>query len=173
MRVSLAEVWQSGLMQRSWKPSRVYALREFESHHFRHSASTKAWSKQHTTTANPVKSWFCCFFCLQGQQSTTVRNRGTQHSCRHFCRHLKKRGCRMPTKSLTDARCKAFRPLPDKDQKVFDGGGLFLFVSKTGSKIWRMAYRFNNKPKTISFGPYPEISLSCSTTPRLCQSYDR
>ncbi|GAB2940635.1 tyrosine-type recombinase/integrase [Aquaspirillum soli] len=66
----------------------------------------------------------------------------------------------MPTKSLTDARCKAFRPSADKDQKVFDGGGLFLFISKTGSKIWRMAYRFNNKPKTISFGSYPEISLS-------------
>ena len=31
-----ADGWQSGWMQRSWKPSRVYALREFESHSIRH-----------------------------------------------------------------------------------------------------------------------------------------
>ena len=29
------EAWQSGLMHRSWKPTRVWVLREFESHRFR------------------------------------------------------------------------------------------------------------------------------------------
>ena len=29
------EAWQSGLMHRSWKPTRVLVLREFESHRFR------------------------------------------------------------------------------------------------------------------------------------------
>ena len=47
----------------------------------------------------------------------------------------------------------------DKPQKHFDGGGLFLFVPKTGSKLWRMAYRFDSKSKLLSFGEYPRVSL--------------
>lgn len=65
----------------------------------------------------------------------------------------------MPTNTLTDARCKAAKPA-EKDFKLFDGGGLFLFVTTKGSKIWRLAYRFAGKPKTMSFGPYPEVSLA-------------
>ena len=33
--MSPMEAWQSGLMHRSWKPTRVWVLREFESHRFR------------------------------------------------------------------------------------------------------------------------------------------
>lgn len=46
-----------------------------------------------------------------------------------------------------------------KVQKHFDGGSLYLFVSPTGGKSWRMAYRFDDKQKTLTFGPYPLISL--------------
>lgn len=65
----------------------------------------------------------------------------------------------MPTNTLTDSRCKAARPA-EKDYKLFDGGGLYLFVSAKGAKTWRLAYRIGGKPKTISFGPYPEIGLA-------------
>ncbi len=65
----------------------------------------------------------------------------------------------MPTNRLSDAKCKAARPA-EKDRKLFDGGGLFLWVSSKGSKAWRMAYRIAGKPQTISFGPYPEVSLA-------------
>lgn len=47
----------------------------------------------------------------------------------------------------------------EKPQKIFDGGGLYIFISPSGAKLWRMAYRFNGKPKTLSFGAYPIISL--------------
>ena len=47
----------------------------------------------------------------------------------------------------------------DKPQKHFDGGGLFLFIPATGSKLWRMAYRFDKKSKLLSFGEYPTVSL--------------
>lgn len=47
----------------------------------------------------------------------------------------------------------------DKSQKHFDGGGLFLLIPKTGSKLWRMAYRFDGKSKLLSFGEYPIVSL--------------
>ena len=46
-----------------------------------------------------------------------------------------------------------------KVQKHFDGGGLHIYVSPSGGKLWRMAYRFNGKAKTLSFGAYPAISL--------------
>lgn len=65
----------------------------------------------------------------------------------------------MPTNTLTDSRCKAAKP-SDKAFKLFDGGGLFLFVSPTGAKVWRLAYRLDGKQKTISFGAYPDVSLS-------------
>lgn len=47
----------------------------------------------------------------------------------------------------------------DKEQKHFDGGGLYLSIPKTGKKLWRMAYRFNQKTKLLSFGEYPIVSL--------------
>lgn len=44
-------------------------------------------------------------------------------------------------------------------QKHSDGGGLYLFVSPSGGKLWRMGYRFDGKQKTLSFGAYPAVSL--------------
>jgi len=43
---------------------------------------------------------------------------------------------------------------------VFDGGGLFLLVTKAGGKLWRLKYRFEGKEKLLSLGVYPEISLA-------------
>lgn len=66
----------------------------------------------------------------------------------------------MPTlNTLNDAQCRAAKP-SEKARKLFDGGGLHLFVSPTGAKTWRLAYRFEGKPKTMSFGPYPDVSLA-------------
>lgn len=47
-----------------------------------------------------------------------------------------------------------------KAYKLFDGGGLFLFVSPTGGKSWRVAYRLAGRPKTKSLGSYPDVSLA-------------
>lgn len=65
----------------------------------------------------------------------------------------------MPTNTLSDAKCKAAKPA-DKDYKLFDGGGLYLFVTTKGGKIWRLSYRVAGKPKTMSFGPFPGVSLA-------------
>ncbi|MDQ0072557.1 hypothetical protein J2W34_004362 [Variovorax boronicumulans] len=43
---------------------------------------------------------------------------------------------------------------------MFDGHGLYLFVSAKGAKVWRMAYRVDGKPKTKSLGDYPLLSLA-------------
>lgn len=65
----------------------------------------------------------------------------------------------MPTNKLTDARCRAIKPT-DKPQKVADGEGLHLFVSPTGAKVWRVAFRVDGKPQTKSLGPYPAVGLA-------------
>lgn len=46
-----------------------------------------------------------------------------------------------------------------KVQKHSDGGGLFLYVTPTGKKSWRMAYRFAGKQKLLAIGPYPTVGL--------------
>ena len=48
----------------------------------------------------------------------------------------------------------------DKQQKLSDGGGLFLLVHPNGGKYWQMAYRFNGKQKTLSLGVYPDVRLA-------------
>lgn len=65
----------------------------------------------------------------------------------------------MPTNKLTDSKCKSAKP-GATPQKVSDGGGLFLYITPLGSKLWRCAYRFDGKQQQASFGPYPEVSLA-------------
>ncbi|MFZ5446989.1 MAG: tyrosine-type recombinase/integrase [Myxococcota bacterium] len=42
-------------------------------------------------------------------------------------------------------------------KKLFDGHGLFLQVSASGTATWRMKYAGGNK--LITFGPFPEVSI--------------
>ncbi|MEO0400632.1 MAG: integrase arm-type DNA-binding domain-containing protein [Pseudomonadota bacterium] len=60
---------------------------------------------------------------------------------------------------LTDLKIKSLRPKA-KPYKVADGGGLYILVGPKGSKLWRLKYRFMEKEKLLSFGSYPELSLS-------------
>jgi len=48
----------------------------------------------------------------------------------------------------------------EKQYKMADGGGLYLLVTPTGGKLWRLKYRFANKEKMLSFGIYPALSLA-------------
>lgn len=60
---------------------------------------------------------------------------------------------------LSDLDCRNAKPMA-RPYKKADGGGLYLFVQPSGSKLWRMAYRFNGKQKTLAFGAYPYVSLA-------------
>ena len=46
----------------------------------------------------------------------------------------------------------------DKQQKLSDGGGLYLLIHPNGGEYWRMDYRFNGKQKTLSLGVYPDAT---------------
>ena len=48
----------------------------------------------------------------------------------------------------------------DKPIRRFDGGGLYLEVSRSGGKWWRLKYRFGGKENRLSLGVYPGVSLS-------------
>ena len=59
---------------------------------------------------------------------------------------------------LTDIQIKSVKPL-QKPYKLTDGEGMFLYIHPSGSKYWRLKYRFGNKEKLLALGIYPEISL--------------
>jgi hypothetical protein len=46
------------------------------------------------------------------------------------------------------------------DRKMFEERGLYLFVRKNGSKLWRLKYRFAGKEKTLSIGAYPDVPIT-------------
>lgn len=68
---------------------------------------------------------------------------------------------------LTDAEIRKAKP-PKKDpskkhfqgDKYFDGWGLYMLVTPAGGKLWRLAYRFGGKQKTLALGEYPIITLA-------------
>lgn len=59
---------------------------------------------------------------------------------------------------LTDTAIRAAKA-SEKQQKLFDGSGLFLLVFPSGSKVWRFKYRFQGREKLISLGAYPAVGL--------------
>lgn len=61
--------------------------------------------------------------------------------------------------ALTDVAIRSAKPT-NSLQKISDGEGLQLWVQPNGSKLWRMAYRFAGKQKTLAFGTYPEVGLA-------------
>ena len=61
--------------------------------------------------------------------------------------------------SLTELQIKKAKAT-DKQQKLADGGGMYMLVHPNGSKYWRMDYRFGGKQKTLALGVYPDIGLA-------------
>jgi len=60
-----------------------------------------------------------------------------------------------------DAVYKAAKP-KESDYMINDGGGLFLFVAKTGVKSWRFIYTFNKTRNKLAFGIYPNVTLEAA-----------
>ena len=60
---------------------------------------------------------------------------------------------------LTDRACKTAKPA-EKPYKLADQNGLHLLVLPSGTRSWRHKYRFEGKEKQLTYGIYPEVSLS-------------
>lgn len=61
--------------------------------------------------------------------------------------------------ALTDTEIKKAKP-KEKAYRMSDSGGMYLWVTPSGGKLWRWAYRFECKEKLMSLGKYPAVSLA-------------
>lgn len=59
---------------------------------------------------------------------------------------------------VSDAALRVAKPA-DKAYKIAAGGGLYLEVTPTGSKLWRWKYRLHGKENRFAIGRYPDIPL--------------
>lgn len=59
---------------------------------------------------------------------------------------------------LTEWECSVIQPT-DKTQSILDSNGLYLKVTNTGRKIWRVKFFQNGKRGDKELGEYPELSL--------------
>jgi integrase len=59
---------------------------------------------------------------------------------------------------LTDRELRNIKPT-SKTRKVSDERGLYLEVSPSGGRWWRLKYRFAGKEKRLSLGVYPDVGL--------------
>lgn len=63
------------------------------------------------------------------------------------------------THAFNDMQIRRAKP-EAKAYTLGDGQGLSLLIEPNGSKSWRFRYRFAGKPKMISLGVYPMITLA-------------
>ncbi len=61
--------------------------------------------------------------------------------------------------ALTDTEVRKAKA-KGKAHRMSDGGGLYLQITPAGGKLWRWKYRFDGREKLMSFGSYPDVSLS-------------
>lgn len=61
--------------------------------------------------------------------------------------------------ALSNMTCHTAKP-KTKPYKLADGEGLYLEVTPSGTKFWRLKYRLHGKEKRISIGAYPGISIA-------------
>lgn len=72
-----------------------------------------------------------------------------------FCAIQQDKGSHM---KLTDSIIKTAKP-KEKDYSLADGHRLALLVKSSGAKWWWYRYRFNDTPRMLSIGVYPDVSL--------------
>src|SRR5262245_1929507 len=62
-------------------------------------------------------------------------------------------------KCLSDALIRNSKP-KTKPYKISDGEGLFLLITPSGAKYWRLRYFFAGKEKLLALGVYPTVTLA-------------
>lgn len=66
---------------------------------------------------------------------------------------------------LTDVAIRKAAPR-EKPYRLADGGGMYLEVSPSGGKYWRLKYRFLGKEKRLALGVYPDVPLAAAREKR-------
>ena len=63
------------------------------------------------------------------------------------------------THTLTDIDVENAKP-SNVNRKLYDQNGLYLLIKTTGGKLWRLKYTYESIERSVTFGTYPELSLS-------------
>jgi integrase len=66
---------------------------------------------------------------------------------------------------LNDTRVRTAKA-GERPFKLSDFAGLYLLIQPNGSKLWRLAYRFGGKQKTLAVGVYPTVTLKLARDKR-------
>jgi hypothetical protein len=61
--------------------------------------------------------------------------------------------------ALTDVETRRAKA-KEKAYWMSDGGGMYLWVTPAGGKLWRWAYVYEGEEKLMTFGKYPDVSLA-------------
>ena len=59
---------------------------------------------------------------------------------------------------LTDVKVRSAKP-KSAVYRLLDAGDLYLEVTPSGGRYWRLKYRFAGKEKRLALGVYPTVSL--------------
>lgn len=68
----------------------------------------------------------------------------------------------MPKKlidALSDVQLRAAKPRAGA-YKLIDGRGLYLLVNPSGTRLWRLKYRFAGNERLLALGEYPDVPLT-------------
>jgi integrase len=60
---------------------------------------------------------------------------------------------------LTDTEIRKTKPA-EKIKRLYDSQGLYLEITPSGGRYWRMKYRFDGKEARLAFGVYPAVTLA-------------
>lgn len=60
--------------------------------------------------------------------------------------------------ALSDLAVRNSKPR-EKEYKLSDSGGLYLLVTPSGGKLWRLKFRVDGREKKLAIGAFPEIGL--------------
>lgn len=66
---------------------------------------------------------------------------------------------------LSDTQIRTTKP-GGKSVRLYDERGLYLEVTPSGGRWWRLKYRFSGKEKLLSMGTYPDTSLKAAREKR-------
>jgi hypothetical protein len=67
--------------------------------------------------------------------------------------------------ALTELQIRNAKP-GGKPYKLSDSGGLFLYVTPAGGKLWRVKFRISGKEKLLSLGGWPHVGLAAAREER-------
>jgi len=67
--------------------------------------------------------------------------------------------------ALTDLKIQSLKPTV-RPQKVADGDGMYLYITPSGTKSWRIDYTYGGKRLTYTLGKYPHLTLAMARNNR-------